>query len=90
MTSSILWGLQEMPALWNQIMEPEEADDGMEHFVDAPDPDTEVSTPSGQLEQPEGPNANSGRLADRDASTGSGNGASSSKPPIGGYDMRKR
>ncbi|CAL8467747.1 g7285 [Coccomyxa elongata] len=82
--------LQEMPALWNQIMEPEEADDGMEHFVDAPDPDTDVPTPSGQLEQPEEPNANSGRLADRDASTANGNGASSSKPLIGGYDMRKR
>ena len=71
-------------------MEPEEADDGMEHFVDAPDPDAEVPAPSGQQEQPEGPNADSGKLADRDASTAKESGASSSKPHIGGYDMRKR
>lgn len=79
-----------MPGLWNQIMEPEEVDDGMEHFVDAPDPDTEVPTRSGQLEQPEGPNASSSRFSDRNASTAKENGASSSKPLMGGYDMRKR
>ena len=31
--------LQERPAMWNAVLEPEDNDDGLERFVDAPDPD---------------------------------------------------
>lgn len=90
--------LQERPALWSQITDPEEADDGLEHFVDAPDAegDAEAGPSSGR---------NSEKQPDKEAAANSG-GTSTSKGAMasredgpsssarqaaqGGYDMRKR
>ena len=38
--------VQERPALWNAILEPEDAEDDVEHFIDQPDPDVPNDSPS--------------------------------------------
>ena len=82
-------------------MDAEEADDGMERFVDAPDPIDKAEAvleassarplPStGSAEQPG--KSKSSKQTDGDATAAKADGPSSSdgQPPIGGYDMRKR
>ena len=86
------WAPQEMPALWNQIMDSEEADDGMEHFVDAPDTTGEGDAAAAAASGGPLPGSSSAEQPGQSKSgaTADGPGSSDQQPLIGGYDMRKR
>ncbi len=94
--------MQERPALWNAVLEPEDNDDGLEHFVDAPEEPDEAagegaksgaaatagsSAPvAARQALPTGSGAPAGSRAADGAPSTSGRGA----PTQGGYDMHKR
>lgn len=93
--------MQERPGLWNQISQGQDADDGTEHFVDAPDDDLEEDggVPAEHASGTgNGPELSSQAGKQKQTAAGAPHQpAHNGAPPqggtqriIGGYDMRKR